>query len=72
MRRLLRVCAHYGSQPRFLCSSATIANAREHAEALCHGDFHLVDRDGSPSAGKVVHFWQPPLAETDMRRPVTA
>jgi DEAD/DEAH box helicase domain-containing protein len=72
MRRLLRVCAHYGSHPRFLCSSATIANAREHAEALCHRDFRLVDRDGSPSAGKVVHFWQPPLAETDMRRPLTA
>jgi DEAD/DEAH box helicase domain-containing protein len=73
MRRLLRVCAHYGSHPRFLCSSATIANAREHAETLCHRDFRLVERDGSPSAGKVVHFWQPPLAaDHDMRRPVTA
>ena len=72
MRRLLRVCAHHGSTPRFLCSSATIANAREHAEALCHRPFRLIDRDGSPSAGKVVHFWQPPLTERDTRRPVTA
>ncbi len=72
MRRLLRVCAHHGSTPRFLCSSATIANAREHAEALCHRRFRLIDRDGSPSAGKVVHFWQPPLTERDTRRPVTA
>jgi DEAD/DEAH box helicase domain-containing protein len=31
-----------------------------------------VERDGSPSAGKTVHFWQPPLAERGTRRPVTA
>ena len=72
LRRLLRVCAHHGSTPRFLCSSATIANAREHAETLCDRPFRLVDRDGSPSAGKVIHFWQPPLAEDETRRPVTA
>lgn len=66
MRRLVRICRHYGSQPTFLCSSATIANAREHAETLCiHGGgrqrFRLIDRDGSPSAGKVIHFWQPKM-----------
>jgi DEAD/DEAH box helicase domain-containing protein len=72
MRRLLRVCAHHGSSPQFLCSSATIANARSHAETLCHRPFRLVERDGSPSAGKTVHFWQPPLAERGTRRPVTA
>ncbi|HEY4014359.1 MAG TPA: DEAD/DEAH box helicase [Polyangiaceae bacterium] len=71
VRRLLRVCRHHGSEPRFLCSSATIANAREHAEAICHRPFRLIDRDGSPSAGKVVHFWQPPLGEDDLRRPIT-
>ncbi|CAN5465798.1 ATP-dependent helicase MrfA [soil metagenome] len=72
MRRLLRVCAHHGSRPQFLCSSATIANARSHAETLCHQPFRLVERDGSPSAGKTVHFWQPPLGERGTRRPVTA
>ena len=72
MRRLLRVCRHYGSEPRFLCSSATIANAREHAETLCHHPFTLIDRDGSPSAGKRVHFWMPPLSDKDLRRPVTS
>ncbi|HUQ06551.1 MAG TPA: DEAD/DEAH box helicase [Kofleriaceae bacterium] len=72
LRRLWRVCAHHGSTPQLLCSSATIANAREHAEALCHHPFRLIDRDGSPSAGKVVHFWQPPLGAGDVRRPVTA
>lgn len=77
MRRLWRICRHYGSQPTFLCSSATIANAREHAETIClHGDptarFRLVDQDGSPSAGKTIHFWQPPLQKNDQRKPVTS
>src|SRR5436190_13976431 len=29
IRRLRRICRHYGSDPVFLCSSATIANPRE-------------------------------------------
>jgi DEAD/DEAH box helicase domain-containing protein len=72
MRRTLRICRHYGSRPQFLCSSATIANAREHAETLCHRDFRLIDQDGSPSAGKIIHFWQPPLLGNDQRKAVTS
>jgi DEAD/DEAH box helicase domain-containing protein len=72
MRRLRRLCRHYGSDPRFLCSSATIGNAREHAEVLCGAPFRLIDKDGSPAAGKVVHFWQPPLDANDMRKPITS
>ena len=34
LRRLRRVCRHYGSDPVFICSSATIANPRELAEGL--------------------------------------
>ena len=33
LRRLQRVCRFYGSNPQFICSSATIANPRELAEA---------------------------------------
>jgi DEAD/DEAH box helicase domain-containing protein len=72
MRRLRRLCRHYGSDPKFLCSSATIANAREHAETLCGAPFRLIDKDGSPAASKVVHFWQPPLDESEMRKPITS
>jgi len=70
LRRLLRLCRHYGSEPRFLASSATIANPGELAERLCHRPFAVVDDDGSPTAGKVIHFWQPPLEGDATRRGV--
>ncbi len=43
LRRLQRVCRHYGSNPTFICSSATIANPRELAERLTGAPFELVD-----------------------------
>ncbi|MBI5609824.1 MAG: DEAD/DEAH box helicase [Deltaproteobacteria bacterium] len=76
MRRLWRICQHYGSNPTFLCSSATIANAREHAELLClhqaGAKMVLIDEDGSPSAGKVIHFWQPPMLKNEQRKMVAS
>lgn len=70
MRRLSRVTAHYGSSPQILCSSATIANPIELAEALFDRPFGHVEEDGSPSAGRVIHFWQPPVVDGDFRRGV--
>jgi DEAD/DEAH box helicase domain-containing protein len=34
MRRLVRLCLHYGAHPQFIFSSATIANPFEHAMRL--------------------------------------
>ncbi|MFT7619543.1 MAG: DEAD/DEAH box helicase domain-containing protein [Planctomycetota bacterium] len=70
MRRLRRVCHHYGSKPQFLCSSATIANPTQLASDIFEEPFSLVEKDGSPAAGKVVHFWQPPMNENNFRRSV--
>jgi DEAD/DEAH box helicase domain-containing protein len=47
LRRLQRICRHYGSNPIFICSSATIANPRELAEGLTGQPFELVDRSGA-------------------------
>jgi len=52
LRRLRRLCRHYGSNPRFIATSATIANPQEFAEALVGLPFHLIDRSGAPSQGK--------------------
>src|SRR5262245_45168322 len=48
LRRLRRICRHYGSDPQFICSSATIANPRELAEGLSGQPFTLVEKSGAP------------------------
>lgn len=59
-RRMKRVCGYYRSKPRFLCSSATIANPVELAERICGERFALIDRDGSPAPEKEYRIVQPP------------
>ncbi len=68
IRRLWRLTDHYGSRPTVLTSSATIANPRELASKLFDREFELVDQDGSPSGGKLVHFWLPPLSRSGLFR----
>ncbi|HYI98510.1 MAG TPA: DEAD/DEAH box helicase [Thermoleophilaceae bacterium] len=70
LRRLRRVCAIHGSEPRFILTSATIANPEELAERLVGAPFHLVDTDGAPRAGRRIAIWNPPLLdeETGARR----
>ena len=61
LRRLRRVCRHYGSDPVFICSSATIANPRELAERLTGEAFALVDENGAPRGEKLFMFANPPV-----------
>src|SRR5437762_2602257 len=61
LRRLRRICRHYGSDPVFLCSSATIANPKELAERLTERPFELVDRSGAPRGEKFFVFVNPPI-----------
>jgi len=50
LRRLRRAARAYGSEPRFLMASATIANPVELAERLVGTPFELIDDDGAPRA----------------------
>jgi DEAD/DEAH box helicase domain-containing protein len=63
LRRLQRVAAIYGSDPRFICASATIANPVDLAERLTGSEFALIDRDGGPRAGRDIAMWNPPLTD---------
>ncbi len=54
LRRLVRLCHFYGSEPRFILSTATLANPLEFAKKLTGMTFELVDEDGSPHGRK--HF----------------
>ncbi len=61
LRRLLRLCEHYGSSPRIICCSATIANPVELAEGLTGRPMTLIDNDGAPRGRKYFVLWNPPV-----------
>jgi len=64
LRRLRRIAAAYGTTPRFLLTSATIANPVELAERLTGlEDVSLIDADGSPAPGRQIAIWNPPLTD---------
>jgi DEAD/DEAH box helicase domain-containing protein len=64
LRRLRRIAAAYGTTPRFLLTSATIANPVELAERLTGlEDINLIDVDGSPAPGRQIAVWNPPLTD---------
>lgn len=61
VRRLLRLCAHYGSRPVIVCCSATIGNPVELARAITGRDALLVDRNGAPSGERHLLLVDPPV-----------
>jgi len=61
IRRLKRICRYYGSVPQFVCTSATIANPKELAEALTDEQMVLVNNNGAPSSRKHFIFYNPPI-----------
>ncbi len=66
LRRMRRICEFYGSKPQFICSSATIANPRELAEALIEEPFDLVERNGAPAGEKYFIFYNPPVVNRQL------
>lgn len=63
IRRLRRLCLVYGASPRFICCSATIANAREHAQRLCGVEFESVEGGDGPHGEKYFALWNPALVD---------
>jgi DEAD/DEAH box helicase domain-containing protein len=63
LRRLRRLARAYGTEPRFVLASATIANPEELAERLTGAECRLVDHDGAPRAERKVVMWNPPLVD---------
>ena len=75
LRRLVRIADAYGTAPRVLMASATIANPAELAERLTGlEDFTVVDADGSPGSRKTIAMWNPPIVDEALgtRRSVLA
>ena len=63
LRRLLRICAHYGSHPVIVCCSATIGNPGELAELLTGRKARVIDRNGAPTGERHILMVEPPLLD---------
>jgi DEAD/DEAH box helicase domain-containing protein len=66
LRRLQRICRHYGSNPQFICSSATIANPDALASRLAERPFSLVEKSGAPRGEKFFVFVNPPVVNRQL------
>ncbi|MGH2969418.1 MAG: DEAD/DEAH box helicase, partial [Solirubrobacteraceae bacterium] len=64
LRRLRRVADAYGTDPRIVLASATIANPGELAERLTGLEgFTVIDDDGSPGTKRTIAMWNPPITD---------
>jgi DEAD/DEAH box helicase domain-containing protein len=61
IRRLRRVCRFHGSDPVFVCSSATIANAKGLAERLLERPVEVVEKNGAPLGERHFLLVNPPI-----------
>jgi DEAD/DEAH box helicase domain-containing protein len=66
LRRLRRISEHYGSNPVFVCCSATIANPADLAERLTGERFEHVERSGAPRGEKLFVFVNPPVVNKQL------
>jgi ATP-dependent helicase YprA (DUF1998 family) len=63
MRRLKRICSFYGSNPQFICCSATIHNPKELAETIFELPFTIIDNNGAPRGKKHFVIYNPPVVD---------
>ncbi|MDL2205876.1 DEAD/DEAH box helicase, partial [Eubacteriales bacterium OttesenSCG-928-N13] len=66
IRRLKRICAFYGSNPQFICCSATIKNPQELTSIMIGKPVTLVDDNGAPTGTKHVILYNPPVVNRQL------
>lgn len=66
IRRLRRICRFYGTDPRFILTSATIANPAELASRLIEDDVVAITGNGAPRGERHVLLWNPPVVNPDL------
>ena len=65
LRRLRRLVAHYGGDPRWCLASATVGNPGELATRLTGLDVDEIVEDASPRGEKLFALWNPPILDED-------
>jgi len=66
LRRLRRIARFYGSNPQFICCSATIANPGELASQLIEDEVEVVEENGAPAGEKLFVFYNPPVVNRSL------
>jgi DEAD/DEAH box helicase domain-containing protein len=66
MRRLSRICRHYGSAPQFVMASATIANPGQLAERLIGARVDELADSGAPRGEKTFLCYNPPVVNPEL------
>jgi DEAD/DEAH box helicase domain-containing protein len=66
LRRLRRVARFYGSNPQFICCSATIANPGELASQLIESEVDVVEENGAPAGERLFVFYNPPMVNRNL------
>ena len=72
LRRLRRICAHYGSHPAFVFTSATIGEPARLASELCGLPVEAVTDDGSPRGERTFVLWDPAGGDAEGGRSVSS
>jgi DEAD/DEAH box helicase domain-containing protein len=66
LRRLRRVAKFYGSDPLFICCSATIANPGDLAAQLIEKEIEPIEENGAPAGEKLFVFYNPPMVNRNL------
>src|SRR5262247_1737022 len=66
LRRLRRICRHYGSDPQFIMASATVANPREHAQNITGAPVEEIAESGAPTGDKLFICYNPPVVNPEL------
>jgi DEAD/DEAH box helicase domain-containing protein len=66
LRRIKRIAKFYGSDPQFICCSATIANPGELASQLIEKEVDVVAENGAPAGEKLFVFYNPPMINRNL------
>src|SRR5262249_61937660 len=66
LRRLKRLCAHYGSAPQFIMASATIANPGELASRITGERVEEITESGAPTGEKTFVCYNPPVVNPEL------
>src|SRR3984893_8381376 len=66
LRRLKRICRHYGASPQFIMASATIANPGDLAQRLTGEAVGDVTESGAPTGEKLFLCYNPPVINPEL------